>query len=154
MRRDPFTADDVEAIRVGVDEVTPTILIYDSPASGLEGKFSMPFCAAAAIVCGGVGVETFDDRVLADRRILALQARVTVRLKNGCELTASANGARGYPAQPASDGELAAKFTSCASRVMSAAESLRALEALRAIDGAPSLRSASAVLARARVSTP
>ena len=31
------------------------------------------------------------------------QARVTVRLRDGRVLTASANGARGYPERPASD---------------------------------------------------
>ena len=59
------------AIDIGVDPITPTILIYDRPSSGLEAKFSMPFCAAAAIVYGRVGVETFDAARLArpgDRR--------------------------------------------------------------------------------------
>ena len=41
---------------------SPTILIYDRPATGLEGKFSMPFCAAAAVVFGRVGIDTFDAR--------------------------------------------------------------------------------------------
>ena len=54
-RREGFTADDVEAIEVVVDSITPTVLIYDRPASGLEAKFSMPFCAAAAVARGQVG---------------------------------------------------------------------------------------------------
>ena len=116
----------------------PTILIYDRPATGLEAKFSMPFCAAAAIVDGRVGIDTFDAAQLADPAIAAMQsrvtmrvdptldssapaltqARVTVRLRDGRVLTASANGARGYPERPASDDELAAKFLSCAARVL------------------------------------
>src|SRR5262249_16450321 len=59
-----FGADDVDAIEVGVDPITPTVLLYDRPATALEGKFSMPFCAAAAVVDGRVGLETFDDRRL------------------------------------------------------------------------------------------
>ena len=65
-RREGFTADDVERIDVDVDSIVPTILIYDRPASGLEAKFSMPFCAAAAIVVGSVGIETFDAAALDD----------------------------------------------------------------------------------------
>ena len=66
-RRRGFTADDVEAIEVGVDPIVPTILLYDRPSSGLEGKFSMPFCAAAAVVYGRVGIDTFDRGDLAIR---------------------------------------------------------------------------------------
>ena len=66
-RREGFGADDVERIDVDVDSIVPTILIYDRPASGLEGKFSLPFCAAAAVVYGRVGIDTFEAR--AARRI-------------------------------------------------------------------------------------
>ena len=52
-----FTADDVERVEVDVDRITPTVLIYDRPASGLEAKFSLPFCAAAAVVDGRVGID-------------------------------------------------------------------------------------------------
>ena len=42
------------------------------------------------------------------------QARVHVRLRDGRVLTQEADGARGYPEQPASDDELDAKFMACA----------------------------------------
>ena len=44
------------------------------------------------------------------------QARVTSGCGTADVLTASANGARGYPERPASDDELATKFTACATR--------------------------------------
>ena len=153
-RREGFTGEDVEAVAIGVDPIVPTILLYDRPASGLEGKFSMPFCAAAAIVHGHVGVETFEASQLHDAAILAVQSRVsmhvdpaldpsapaltqahvTVRLRDGRVLTACANGARGYPARPASDAELAAKFASCASRTLPAPQAARALAMLQDLD--------------------
>ncbi len=159
-RREGFTADEVEAIEIGVDPIVPTILLYDRPASGLEGKFSMPFCAAAAVVRGRVGIETFDAAMLSDPAIVALQARVamsvdptldasapsltqarvTVRLRGGRVLTASANGARGYPERPASDEELAAKFTSCATQTLSVTQAATALAALRRIESVSDTR--------------
>ena len=51
-RRESITPDEVDTIDVEVDSMTPRLLIYDRPATGLEAKFSMPFCAAAAIVHG------------------------------------------------------------------------------------------------------
>jgi 2-methylcitrate dehydratase PrpD len=153
-RRDRFTADDVEAVEIGVDPIVPTILIHDRPATGLEGKFSMPFCAAAAVVYGHVGIDTFDASHVEDRAVRAMQSRVTmrvdptldgsappltqsrvtVRLRDGSVLTADANGARGYPAQPASDEELAAKFLACAAAALTGDRAGAALAALRDID--------------------
>ena len=50
VRRERFTADQVAAIDVEVDSMTPRLLIHPNPSTGLEAKFSMPFCAAAAVV--------------------------------------------------------------------------------------------------------
>jgi 2-methylcitrate dehydratase PrpD len=75
-RRERFQADDVESVEVGVDAITPTVLLYDRPTSGLEAKFSLPFCAAAAVVDGCVGLSTFEAAHLRDPRVAAMQARV------------------------------------------------------------------------------
>jgi 2-methylcitrate dehydratase PrpD len=171
--RERFTAEDVERIEVGVDPVTPTVLIYDRPASGLEGKFSLPFCAAAAVVNRSVGIETFDESQLREPRIASLQSRVTMRvddsldrsappltqarvtvvLKNGKALTADANGARGYPERPATDDQLKTKFMSCATRVISSVQAADALAALRNLESVR-VSDVSAALARVRASTP
>jgi len=152
--REPFTADDVDRIEIDVDPIVPTILIHDRPASALEAKFSMPFCAAAAIAFGRVGIDTFDDERRRDPRVLSLmpkiamrvnpdvgkgapaltEARVRVYLKGGRTLAKDAHGARGYSARPASDAELDAKFTACATRVLSADRAAGVLAELRRMD--------------------
>jgi 2-methylcitrate dehydratase PrpD len=169
-RSERFTPDEVEAVEIGVDTITPTVLIYDRPATGLEAKFSLPFCAAAAIVHGGVGIETFDEERLRDLRIAAVQARVTmrvdptldaslppltqarvtIRLRDGRVLSASANGARGYPGRPVSDDELRTKFLACAARVLSEAQAARALAALGAVESAADIHQVTALLSVAQ----
>jgi 2-methylcitrate dehydratase PrpD len=159
-RQEHLGPDDIECIEVVVDSVTPKVLIHDRPSTGLEAKFSLPFCAAAAIVFGHVGVETFDDERLRDPRVVALmprvvmraeasldgvaapltQARITITRRDGRTIVRSANGARGYPDKPASGDELGAKFLSCAERVLAPAAASRALAAMRAIEGAISVR--------------
>src|SRR5262249_32777925 len=155
-----FTADDVERIEVHVDSIVPTILIHDRPSTGLEGKFSMRFCAAAAAADGHVGVETFDDARLRDPAIVAgmervvmtvdptldgiadplTQARGTVRLRGGRTLTRTADGARGYPKNPASAEDLSAKFLACARQALPEAAAARALERLQRLEALADVR--------------
>jgi 2-methylcitrate dehydratase PrpD len=159
-RQHGFTPADVERIDVDVDSITPTVLIYDRPATDLEAKFSMPFCAAAAVVDGQVGLDTFEASYLThpditsvmERVVMAVdkgfdngapaltQARVTIRLRGGRIDSRNAAGARGYPANPATDAELDVKFLSCAERALSRASSRRALELLRRIEESPDVR--------------
>jgi 2-methylcitrate dehydratase PrpD len=159
-RERPFGAEDVERIEVDVDSVTPNVLIYAAPSTGLEAKFSMPFCAAAAVVRGNVGIDTFEPAALADPQIQSLmprvtmrvdasfdgaappltQARVTIRLRGLRALTRFASGARGYPASPASDEQLNAKFVACAQRVLTPGAASRALELLRGVDRLSDIR--------------
>jgi 2-methylcitrate dehydratase PrpD len=165
-RREGFGADEVERIDIGVDAIVPTILIHDRPATGLEGKFSLPFCAAAAIVFGRVGIDTFEAARLTNPHVTALmprvtmrvdssldagappltQARVQIRLRDGRVLTQHANGARGYPANPASDEELDEKFLACAGRALTASSAARALELLRTIEELEDIRTLTGVL--------
>jgi 2-methylcitrate dehydratase PrpD len=154
-----LTVDQVEGVEVEVDSVTPNLLIYDRPRTGLEGKFSMPFCVASALRDGQVGLKTFEDAYASDFHMQELlprvvmrmnpmlgrnapaltQAIVTIRLRDGRVLRREANGARGYPDRPASIDELNEKFRACALHVLpieiveSALSNLSSLEALKNI---------------------
>ncbi len=155
-----FTAEAVDRIHVDVDPVVPTILIYDRPASALEAKFSLPFCAAAAVVFGRVGIDTFEDARIRDARVAALMSRVTmhvdaeigrgrpaltearvrVTLVDGRVLVREAHGARGYPERPASGEELDAKFLSCAMRTLTETQARHLLTSLRDCESMDSFR--------------
>ena len=161
-----FMAEDVEAIEIGVDPITPTVLLYDRPSSGLEAKFSMPYCVAAAVTHGHVGLDTFDDGAVRDGALAALmsritmhvdpsldpsaapltQARVTVRLRHGRVLVRAADGARGYPSRPGSDTDLDAKFLSCAARTLDAARATELLRHLHAFDASTDVRTVTALM--------
>jgi len=165
--RHHLDASQVDRVDVVVDEVTPTILIYDRPTSGLEGKFSLHFCAAAALVFGRVGLETFEAGPLGDHDVRRLmervtmrsdpdigrgrpaltQARVSIRLVDGRAMEAHADGARGYPDRPATDSDLARKFRDCASRALDPAAVDRALAGLGAIESFDDVRLLTALFA-------
>jgi 2-methylcitrate dehydratase PrpD len=159
-RREGFTHETVDRVVIDVDAITPTVLIHDRPTSGLEAKFSMPYCAAAAVVDGRVGIDTFEAEGLGDSRIASFmprvtmmvdstlganrpaltQARVHIYLRDGRVVIASADGARGYPERPASDAELGEKFLFCATRTISKSAADKALDALRQFDQLENVR--------------
>lgn len=169
-----FTADAVKSVIATVDTITPTVLLYDRPATGLEGKFSMPFCLAAAIVDGRVDLDTFEPGRVADPAIQRLlpsitmrvdaeigkgappltQARLDVQLQDGTTYTARANGARGYPDHPASDEELAEKFLICARRVLPEAQARDLLARLRQLDAVDDVRALTSLAAPTRDCAP
>lgn len=154
-RRHNLSDEDIAAtaaIDVEVDSMAARLLTYSRPSTALEAKFSMPFCAAAAIVFGHPTLETFDVEKIGDPRIQKLlprvrlranpdfdsraplsQANVTVQLKDGRTVADRADGARGYPGR-LTDDELHTKFFACAQRSLTRAAALKVLEALRGIE--------------------
>ena len=151
-RRESITADQVQAIDVEVDSMTPRLLIHPDPVTGLEAKFSMPFCAAAAIVYEHIGINTFDVDHIRNSTVQALmkhvslraneefdkgaplaRARVSVYLRDGRVVSQAVDGARGYPGRLI-DEELATKFAGCATRTLSESAASSAWAALRSLD--------------------
>ncbi|HXH82288.1 MAG TPA: MmgE/PrpD family protein, partial [Candidatus Tectomicrobia bacterium] len=135
--RHGIAAADVEAVEIGVNRVVPDVLRHDRPTTGLERKFSMPFCAAAALATGRVDLAAFAERpvpeavqALMGRVRMVVDAglpdgleqhawsRVTVRLHDGRTLQAPPRGASGHPDQPLTDEQLRAKFLACAAPVV------------------------------------
>jgi 2-methylcitrate dehydratase PrpD len=128
-----LTTAQIADVEVGVNRVVPDVLRHDRPRSPLERKFSMQFCAAAALARGAVGLGEFEDRPVEadvqhvmDRVRMVVDpalpdgleqhawSRVRVRLSDGRTLESPARGASGHADQPLSDAQLRAKFLTCA----------------------------------------
>lgn len=156
----------VREITVGVAPSVPKMLIHHDPRTGLEGKFSAEFCAAAALVDGRVGIATFTDakpaepairtvmpkvRMVVDPAIPGDQeqhawARVTVKLVDGRVLEVPPREVGGHPNRPLSQTALRRKFEECAGRVLPRDRVESAGEMLESLEGCPDLRSLTAIL--------
>ena len=55
------------------------ILIYPNPRTGLEAKFSLPYCASVSWLDGWPGVGAFADSQLTRPDLVSLLGRVSVR---------------------------------------------------------------------------
>jgi 2-methylcitrate dehydratase PrpD len=150
--------EQVEAVECGVYYLAPHQLIYDRAETPLQGKFSMPYCVAAALLDGGVGFAQFTDERVRRADIQAFMPKVrmvvhpeqttrdclptrfsevTIALRDGRRLHRRVHQAKGQPKNPLTDPELRAKFRDCAARALPAERvdallaSLSALEQVR-----------------------
>lgn len=164
--RENLSSEVIDAVEVDVDPVTPTVLIYDRPTTGLEGKFSLQYCAAAALTFGRVGIDTFEPDQMRHSEVQRLlscvtmhsdpalgsdappltQARIRVRLKDGRVFERFTTGAKGYPENPASSSDLDDKFFRCARRAIGHEEAVEALRCIRGMSDMSSVRSLTGTL--------
>ena len=144
----------IRSVRAGVCEMAFAPLIHVMPNSPLEGKFSLHFCIAAALLYGPVTLATFSDERVADPRLRALIAKtrmelderwkddgefateVTVETEDGARLQRFVPLAQGKPARWFSADRLHAKFVDCGSVAMAADSLEAAWQALTGLDSA------------------
>lgn len=144
----------IRSVRAGVCEMAFSPLIHVMPESPLEGKFSLHFCLAAALLYGPVTLATFSDEKVADPRIRSLIPRiameleprlkddsefateVSVELEDGTRLVRFVPLAQGKPDRWFTADRLHAKFTDCASVALAEASRDKVWRALASLDSA------------------
>lgn len=126
----------VEKIEVMVDFDPPRSLIHSRPVSSLEGKFSMQYCLAAAVLDQRVGLQSFSDEQVLRASAQSLIPRIDMRripgnkgkpswtegynevdvfLKDGTVLRRQAHRANSGALRGVSMEDIRDKFNDCAS---------------------------------------
>ncbi|HEX4367257.1 MAG TPA: MmgE/PrpD family protein [Rhodopila sp.] len=128
-----LTPDMIERIDLAVHPIVLELTSKRNPRTGLEGKFSVYYAAAIAIIAGQAGEAQFSDAAVTDPVAVALrdrvdttidkslaqdQARVTIKLKDGRVLTRFITHAVGSVEVPMSDHQLEAKFTNLVTNIL------------------------------------
>jgi 2-methylcitrate dehydratase PrpD len=133
-------ADDVVSVECQVGRPSLEVLIHTRPQTGLEGKFSMQYCLAAALLDQRVGLLSFSDEKVRRLTAQQLSERVTmtlhpeaqhtgsrgeelpvlvaVTLKDGKTVSITVQYPKGHPANPLSTVALQDKFEDCAYGVL------------------------------------
>lgn len=132
-----FDTQDINEIELGVSPFDKKILIHHNPVTGLEGKFSLEYCVARALISNEVRLKHFTDESVAEPHVKNLTEKmrwvekyplpvmgtpegfgtksVTVKLKEGKTYSHEVPIAKGMPQNPLSAQEFNAKFRDCAS---------------------------------------
>lgn len=154
-------ADEVETVRVAVPVGGMLPLIHPRPGGGLEGKFSMEYVVAAALLDGALTLDSFTDEAVRRPAAQALLRRVTVvedpgipiasnpveegwvdvrvDTRQGRSMAERVVHPIGAPQAPLPWDELVAKFRDCAGGVLAPAQADRAVACLRALEAQPTM---------------
>jgi 2-methylcitrate dehydratase PrpD len=146
--------DEVEAIELRVNPLVVELTGNPRPRTGLEGKFSVAFCAAVALLEGAAGPRQFTDETVRRADVVALRDRITpradaslnhsqaeavARLFDGREVRVRIEAASGTPESPLTDDELRAKFRDLTEPVLGPAQARILLDYADGIEGLESL---------------
>jgi 2-methylcitrate dehydratase PrpD len=157
LRLRPHQVARIDAI---VSEVAAATLRYRVPRSPAEARFSLPYCLAATLEDGTLGMASFTEAAIArpaiaeligriemrvdpelrgDRPVSEATERATllVRLADGSERREVRVIPHGHPGDPLDEEELAAKFLDCAQGALPpkrAAEALARLQRFEALE--------------------
>lgn len=140
-------AEDVLAVEIGFPPGSDTALIHTDPKTGLEGKFSIEYVAAATLLDGKIGIDSFTDVMVNRPEVRALMQKVRryriadskmysgavgyndilIRTTTG-EIKAREDRAPGSRDWPVSAAERDEKFLDCAGGVLGNIGARRVLE--------------------------
>jgi len=162
----PLRADDVQQVKVGVSKFAARNNGDPAPVDTMSAQYSIPYCAAVALLADPKDPAMFSDTALArpDFRDVAsrvalfvdehaesvypnqLGARVELHLRGGEVRTAAALDAHGTPADPCSESERRARFLQLGSAALPAAALNGALKVIERLDELSSVESVSDAL--------
>ncbi len=142
-----FDAEDILEVQFETDAALPQVLRYHQPKTPLEGKFSMEYCVAIAVLDGRVGLAQFtEEKVIdpqvqqllqrikygratgpAEKRDLGSPERVTIKLRDGRRYRHQISVVKGAPLRPLTREERLSKYRECAALALSPKEIERSL---------------------------
>ncbi|HKC49654.1 MAG TPA: MmgE/PrpD family protein [Myxococcota bacterium] len=144
--REKHAGRELESVEIASDPLGLKILIYPVPHTGLEAKFSLPYCAAIAWLDGWPGLGAFSDARATAADVQSLLRRVVVREARGAEeevelvfgdgtrARATARHARGNPDLPLSEAERLAKVRACVAPALGDSGAERLIAAISGLE--------------------
>jgi len=158
--KEDLSVSDVKAITVHSSKTGLSAAFRVEAHTGLEGKFSIPYTVANALLRGATGLQAFTDdkvndaevqnlmkkiAVIEDPEIMALDARVEIETTGGKTFEAYADIFKNIPDLETKKTKIAAKFIDLAQPVAGEANTKKLLEALTHLEAVDNLQTLTAL---------
>lgn len=85
LEKEAIAPEGIQAIRIVVSQLSADAAGKTAPATGLEGKFSIPYCVANAVLRGSTGAQAFTDEKVADPSVRGLMGKISVSVSKEME---------------------------------------------------------------------
>ena len=135
-----------------------------APRSGLDGKFSVEYCAAVALLDGRVVIDSFTDtrrfapdmeETLRKMRVEPVElapgvVTVTAHLKDGTTVSAECRGFKGSAANPMTREERMDKVWDCIGRELSQQDAERVIALLEDLENVPDIAALMQIIGQTR----
>lgn len=159
-KEQPVDYREVESVEVFVDFDPPRSLIHADPHTALEGKFSIQYCLASALVDDKVGLAQFEDAMVMRPEVRTLIPKITmkrnpgqegkpswgegyneirIKLRNGEVVSKGVRRNWEGPVLGVTPEGMDTKFRDCASLALPTARINEALEILHSLEQQPNL---------------
>jgi len=127
--------EDITGVECHTSTFVPQIVTHHQPVTALEGKFSMEYCMARALIDGDLRIPQFTSEKVLDpaaQELLkkvryvhpsgeedqSLPEKVVVTMQNGQQYSHEVLYAKGSPENPLTNEELTTKYRDCCSRIL------------------------------------
>ena len=138
-----LTAEMIDRVELRVNRLVEILTGKKTPQTGLEGKFSVYYAAAVALIKGAAGEKQFSDALVMDPPVIALRekvqtlvdenippqkVRVKITLKDGRVLEKFIEDAIGSAKNPMSDKALEDKFADLVDGILPTAQARKVMD--------------------------
>jgi 2-methylcitrate dehydratase PrpD len=79
VKKEKISLENIRSIQVNVSETALSAAFRNEAHTGLEGKFSIPYCVANALLRGNTGLQAFTDEKVNDTAVKQLMAKISTR---------------------------------------------------------------------------
>ncbi|GAB6273479.1 MAG: MmgE/PrpD family protein [Peptococcaceae bacterium] len=148
-------SEDIEEIQLEVPKITFQAAAKPEPITGLEGKFSVYYCAALALLEGVASEDKFTGEKVNEPQLVALrkkvkanlneglgvfEAKITVKMKDGKTYHKHILTPKGEPENPTNFAELEEKFKSLTVLVIPEENAVQLVEKIKYLEEVTDVR--------------
>ena len=171
VKKHRITPDRVTQVECHIPPMFTKILVYSRPQNGLEAKFSMEYCIAAALVDQEITLRQFvDETVLSSeakdlipkvmlcllagvekQNIVAIPQAVKITLSDGNEYFHEIRWPRGSAGNPMTWDEVVAKFRNCAEDALALKDVDRVTDLLSRLESLANIDELMEIVAKTRL---